>query len=252
MSHHHATLCKALGDDLRQLAALHDRELDRERIATLRADGFPESLGLLPQGQAGRDATQILLDALGGLDDPPSDKELDDLAADYADLYLNHGLQTSPLESVWLDEEGLTHQGPMFEVRDYYQRHGLGSAAWRVRSDDHLCLQLEFLAFLFEQAADATNPQVLFIEAANFLDEHLLRWIPEFGLRTAHRCATPFYAGLGLLTAGYVEELRQLLEEALGQARPTADEIEERMHPAAEAIPVAAPTAYVPGVAPSW
>jgi len=252
MSRTHATLSKALAEDLRQLAALHDRELDRERIGALRADGFPVSLGLPPRGQAGRDATQILLAALGGLDEPPSDAQLDDLAADYADLYLNHGLQTSPLESVWLDEEGLTHQGPMFEVREYYQRHGLGSAEWRVRSDDHLCLQLEFLAYLFEQSAEATNPQTLFTEAANFLDEHLLRWIPEFGLRTAHRCATPFYGGLGLLTAGYVEELRQLLEEALGQARPTADEIEERMNPTAQAIPVAAPTAYVPGVAPSW
>jgi len=38
------------------------------------------------------------------------------LAADFAAIYLNHSIQASPCESVWLDEEGLMRQQPMFKV----------------------------------------------------------------------------------------------------------------------------------------
>ena len=44
------------------------------------------------------------------------DGERDELAADFAAIYLTHGLSASPYESVWLDEEGLAMQGPMFQT----------------------------------------------------------------------------------------------------------------------------------------
>lgn len=251
MTRAHATLCAALAEDLAQLSDLHDRELDRARITALRDSGFPESLGLSLDSETGADAGRLLSTALEAIGAQPDEAALDELAADYADLYLNHGLQTSPYESVWLDEESLARQAPMFQIREYYQRHGLGTAQWSTRSDDHLCLQLAFLTHLLGAARDSDKPQGYLEEAARFLDEHLLRWIPEFGRRTAHRCATPFYAGLGLLTAAYSEELRQLLERLLEQPRPDPEVIEKRMNPAA-AIPVAPPAPYVPGTAPSW
>lgn len=252
MSGAHATLCSALAEDLLQLSALHERELDLERIAALRQTRFPESLGLLLNDDAGTDARQLLSTALAALGEQPEEAQLDDLAADYADLYLNHGLQTSPYESVWLDEDGLARQTPMFQIREYYQRHGLGAREWRNVTEDHLSLQLAFLAYLFGSAAEDQSPTADLQEAARFMDEHLLRWLPEFGRRTAHRCATPFYAGLGLLTASYAEELRQLLELLLEQPRATSEEVEERLAPAPEAVAVPLPSSYVPGTAPSW
>ena len=80
-----------------------------------------------------------------GLTDIPSSlgaESLDRLAADYADIYLTNGLRASPCESVWLDEDGLVMQGPMFDVRACYSRHGLAVPDWRRRSDDHLVHQL--------------------------------------------------------------------------------------------------------------
>jgi TorA maturation chaperone TorD len=47
-----------------------------------------------------------------------------------------------------------------------------------------------------------------------------LRWIEEFAERVADRCSTRFYAGLALLTAAYLDELRDLLARLLDQPRP--------------------------------
>lgn len=247
-------LYTAIVEDLHQLASLHDRELDLTLLQAVRQSGFPDSLGLTPRTSLSSEAMEVVSIALADLGDQPLAVELDELGADFASIYLNHGLQASPFESTWLDEDGLQMQTPMFQVRDWYHRYGLASSDWRKRADDHLSLQLLFIAHLFEQAA-AGSPvrpfDALLTDIATFLDEHLLRWLPDFGKRIATHSATPFYAGLAMLTTAYIEELRQLLEETLEQPRPSAEEIEKSMRPTLD-IPVAAPAPYVPGVAPSW
>ena len=249
-----AELYAVIAEDLHQFAALHDRELDLTLLRAARQSGFPDSLGLTPETTLTREAMEVVGIALAELGEQPSAAEFDELGADYASIYLNHGLQASPFESTWLDEDGLQMQTPMFQVRDWYHRYGLASDDWRLRADDHLSLQLLFIAHLFEQAAAGSPVRpmaALLTDIATFLDEHPLRWLPDFGKRIATHSMTPFYAGLGMLTASYLEELRQLLEALLDRSRPSTDEIEARMRPKVE-IPVAAPAPYVPGVAPSW
>jgi TorA maturation chaperone TorD len=182
---------------------------------------------------------------------PPADDAaaLDALAADYADIYLTYKLRVSPCESVWLDEDGLIMQEPMFQIREWYKKYGLAAQNWRERTDDHLVLQLHFVSHLIGSGAGTAQ----LAEAARFLDEHLLRWIHPFAERVASRSATPFYAGLAALTAMYVEELRELLAELLGEPRPTAEEIEQRMSPAqAEGEFQDIPIVSVPATTPSW
>lgn len=50
---------------------------------------------------------------------------VDELAADYAAIYLTHALRASPHESVWRDDDHLMLQGPTFAVRAFYRRHGV-------------------------------------------------------------------------------------------------------------------------------
>ncbi len=170
----------------------------------------------------------------------------DDLAADFANIYLNHGIQASPLESVWIDEESLICQESMFQVRSWYERHGLMTTDWRTRPDDHLVLQLQFLSHLFSVAESTSDLS----EAARFMDEHLLRWIGSFSERVAKRCATAYFASIALLTGAYCEEMRDLLAATLGEPRPTAEEIEERMKPRGHTQePVS--VKFVPGIGPA-
>jgi TorA maturation chaperone TorD len=236
----------AASEDLLILALLHDRELDRELIHALWRDCYEDFLGLRLQGGRAAHALGLLREGLTEIPTELCQATLDRLAADYADIYLTYGLRASPCESVWLDDDNLTLQEPTFRVRAWYRRYGLAVADWRKRSDDHLVYELRFLAHLLDGEAEAAD----LTEVARFMDEHPLRWVPRFAERVAGRCGTQFYAGLALLTAAYLDELRDLLAELIGIPRPTPEELAASLESIARPVEVAGP--YLPGVAPSW
>jgi len=239
-----ATFGSAVALDLTTLAQLHDRELTRKAVDALRDERFPRSLAFQLESDRGREIIDTLSKIVTML--TFDDTGQDEMAADFAAIYLTHGLRASPCESVWLDEDGLAMQEPMFEVRRSYRGRGLQVPDWRVRPDDHLVFQLQFVAALFEEASEEALS-----ETAGFLDDHLLRWLPDFSTRVAQRAATPFYAALAVLTATYLDELRDMIAQILDRPRPSAEDIEQRERNREEdAVPVSA--AYVPGTAPSW
>lgn len=235
---------QAVAEDLLSLALLHHAEPSRELLQSLRHEGGL-SLGFSLHLPVGREALQAMAAAFEGLPETLDQSIIDQYAADYADIYLTNGYGASPHESVWLDEDHLMRQEPMFQVRAYYQRYGLTAGNWQTRPEDHLALELQFLAHLFEPARGET-----LAEAARFMDEHLLRWLPLFSQRVAGRCRTRFFAALALLTDAYCQELRDLLAQLLAEPRPTAEEIEQRMKP--KRGPAPAPSTFIPGQGPTW
>lgn len=237
-------LADAIADDAASLAALHDRELTADTIAALKTVGFPANMGLLPATAAAQAAWQSMAAATAALPGAPTAAELDALAAEYAAVYLTGAYGASPCESAWLDEDRLHCQAPMFALRQIYAQAGLAAADWRRRPDDHLVLQLLYLAHAVRRA-DA-DPHAL----AQVLDAHLLRWLPQFAARVASRAAQPFHAGLAALTAAWCEGLRDLVAEHLGEPRPTVEQLEARLRkpPPADA----APLVYMPGAGPGW
>ena len=236
--------CSAVALDLVTLAQLHDRELDSRTIEALQAERFPLSLAFRLQGERGREVIDSLSSVVAALSNDAAER--DEMAADFAAIYLTHGLRASPCESVWLDEDGLAMQEPMFEVRRDYARRGLQAPDWRVRPDDHLVFQLQFVAALLEESNGAA-----LAEAARFLDDHTLRWLPDFAGRVAQRAATPLYAALAVLTDTYLDELRDTIAQILDQPRPSAGEVEQRNRRVGEDAPPES-SASIPGSAPSW
>ena len=238
----------AVSEDLLALASLHDRELDRERIMALWESCYTDFLGLRLRSETGREALAQFRQGLTEIPTALDQDSLDILAAEYADIYLNHSFGASPYESVWVDEDHLLMQEPMFQIREYYKNHGLAVPNWRQRTDDHLVHQLQFLAHLF----DPTGSGEVLGQAAQFMDEHILRWIGDFADRVSQRCVTRLYAGLSLLTDAYLQELREVLVILLGRPRPTSEEIDQRMRPQQSIAIVESPGPYVPGAEPSW
>lgn len=235
---------QAVAEDIRTLALLQDQELTQEMVAQLRDYQFPENLGLHLKSPAGKAAVELMQKSIAALPPTVDETVLNDLAADFASIYLTGALHASPYESVWFTEERITRQEPMFQVREWYKKYELAAKNWQVRPDDHLVLQLEFIAYLMELDDNKETLQ----EAAQFLDEHLLRWAGQFSNQVAKHCATAFYAGLTGLMAQYLEEMRNILAELLETPRPPPEEIEARMNPKQEAAPI--PVQFVPGYKP--
>jgi TorA maturation chaperone TorD len=133
----------------------------------------------------------------------------------------------------------------MFQVRSWFEKYNLEIHNWRIRPDDHLVYQLQFIAHLIQKGSGLETLS----EASTFMDEHLLRWLHKFALRVSQRCDTAYFASVAVLTASYCEELRSLLAEILQQPRPSEKEIEERMQPTRQSDAV--PVKFVPGIGPT-
>lgn len=236
-----------IAEDAESLAALHDRELTPDLVAALREARFPACLGLLPATAPAVEAWRAMGDGLADL--PPSldATAIDELASEYAAIYLTGAHGASPYESVWTDDDHLTCQAAMFQLRDIYAAAGLATPDWRQRADDHLVLQLLYVAHAARTAASRDEWRSL----ARMLDEHLVRWLPDFAARVVLRSSSSFYAGLAVLTAAWLETLRDLLAGQLQEPRPSREAIEARLRPAAARA--AEPVVFMPGGGgPSW
>ena len=185
-------------EDLRALAWLHEIERKPAMLTDLYHCGFPQTLSLLLPDNV---AVTQMASALSALAETAKEDEhrcADDLAADYAGIYLTHAMRAAPYESVWRDEDQLMMQGPTFAVREFYQRHGMVVHNWRHMPDDHISHQLNFVAVLIERGE--------LKEAARFLKTHLLTWLPLFTQRVEERSKTSFYAALATLTLACSQE----------------------------------------------
>lgn len=242
-----STLSQAISQDLTLLSALHATELKAQTLLELKTLGFPEGLGLQLHSDQSAPILKHLKEVVQKWPDQADDALLDNLAADYAAIYLNSQIGSSPHESFWLDEEHLVMQKPMFEVRDKYREYGLKVDNWRSRADDNIVNELSFLAYVIQ----SEQPLKGFSVVAQFLDEHLLRWVGSFSERVAGFSQSDFYSGLGLLTAVYCDELRDLLASLLNEPRPSAEEIAKRMSEKEKKGPIkVAPPQFAAG--PGW
>jgi TorA maturation chaperone TorD len=239
-------IAAALADDAETLALIHDRELTAAFIEELSAIGFPHNLALLPADARAQETWRFMAAALADLTARLDATEIDHLAADFAAIYLVSSYGASPCESTWIDEDHLLCQDTMFQLRKIYRAAGLAAADWRRRPDDHLVLQLAYLAHAMRHAGSNDDD---WRAIARMMDEHLLRWLPDFCQRIATRCATPFYAGLAMVTNEWAEGLRNLLAAQLGEPRPSREEIELRLKP--PPVVHTPPVAFVPGIGPA-
>lgn len=147
-----------------------------------------------------------------------SDPAFDDLRADYTRLFIGPGkVIAPPWESVYSNEERLTFQEQTLQVRAWYRRFGLEAERLHNEPDDHIGLELSFLAHLAQLALAALERQdrpavdELLKAQRRFLSEHLLRWTPAWCDQVAQHARTDFFRGIALLTKGVLKELSTIL-----------------------------------------
>lgn len=226
------------------LIRLHDREADADLIDGLRAlQPGPFFAAFLEESQA--QAASDFDTALAGLPIPLDPASTDALAAEYADIYLTHSYRLAPTGSVWLTEDHLERQEPMFAVREWFDHYGFTVPDWRVRSDDHIVHELQFIEALL-----ALGTVTAARDAARFMDRHVMPWVPQFCAGMALRSQQPLLAATANLTAAYLEALRDLLQEITEEPRWQPD---EKSKPYSESeLNEDMKAAFIPGVAESW
>jgi len=227
------------------LVRLHDREPDEALLFGLSEASVNTWMSGIVATPAANQALDNLQNCLADLPEPLDEVVLDILAAEYADIYLNHSYRLAPTGSVWLTDEHLERQEPMFAVRAIYEQYGIEVPNWRLRSDDHLVHEMQFVAHLCELGSmDAAR------DAVNFLDLHVLNWVPEFCQKVTERARVPFFIASAEVTGAWLEELRDMLEVITGIERPV-EEVEDTSN-RITLFDIDIDRPYAPGVAESW
>ncbi|VVB94371.1 Putative dimethyl sulfoxide reductase chaperone [uncultured archaeon] len=119
--------------------------------------------------------------------------------------------------------EGIYYGKPrtavMLEVSEFYNCFGLRMSQEEGKREfpDHISAELEFLHFLtFKEAHAIGNGETskgYQLAQKDFLERHLILWVPEFCRKLQNSAGIPFYAWLGQITSRFVTCEFELLTE---------------------------------------
>ena len=121
-------------------------------------------------------------------------------------------------ESVYFSEKRLMFQEQTLQIREWYARFGLQAERINKEPDDHIGLEMLFIAHLASLALQAIEqndePKLNEILQAQreFLSDHLLRWGPVWAKLVKQHAATDFYRGIAHLTHGALLAIAETLE----------------------------------------
>lgn len=153
------------------------------------------------------------------------DGTLDKLKNEYTCLMIGpNKLPAPPWESVYVTKERTIFQESTLKVRRAYLKYQFLPANYPHEADDHLALELDFMAHLakltldlFEEENIAEVKKVLSDQKA-FLEEHLLLWIGDFAQQIQSSKTHHLYPPTASLTvqilkidAAAIEEIISLL-----------------------------------------
>lgn len=159
----------------------------------------------------------------------PGEDPLTDLAVDYARVFIGAGVTGGkaayPYESVYTSPQGLVMQEAWEKVCAIYRRHGLARKEHSDIHEDHVALELDFMAQLCRDAmkfaARGDSEAVIAnLEAeSRFLDEHLLNWTKGFVRDVERYAEKPFYPAAAEFMLGFLIVDAALLKDLLAELK---------------------------------
>lgn len=148
-----------------------------------------------------------------------NENSLSELKIDHTRMFTGmFKIPTAPWESVYFSDERLVFQEGTLDVRAWYRRFGLETIEYQREPDDHIGLELLFMAHLAGlglaacEAGDLERLNEIFEAQRGFLSAHLLRWGPLWCSLVEEHAQTNFYRGLALVLHGALLEMAKILE----------------------------------------
>jgi TorA maturation chaperone TorD len=204
------------------LSRAFSREQDWETLNGVEqvSGGLMEAWELMeiPSDPDVQEGKSLLRTFFSGLRQNNLDGVIEQLAREYASLFLGVGPKTVSLcESVYRSTSGLLYQSPLLEVRQSYRETGMAKTDQYREPDDHIAVELSYMARLCEMTQEAAEGETelalrcLMLQQA-FLDDHLLRWIPLFAQQLIATAPSGFYRAMAHLLKGYIGIDRRLID----------------------------------------
>ena len=144
-----------------------------------------------------------------------SEEELiEDLAVEYARLFVGPGKHISPHESVHLKNEeggGLLWGEATAKVKKFIESAGFEYKSDYCEIPDHIAVELEFMQGVTGRECRAWNEKdndgvfSCLETEKKFIEEHLVRWVPLFCEEIISYAELPFYREMGKLTKRFIE-----------------------------------------------
>ena len=149
-----------------------------------------------------------------------SDEQFGNLQTDYSRLLIGPAKPLAPpWESVYFNEDHMIFQEQTVQVRAWYRRFGLEPEKLYQEPDDHIGLELAFLAHLvglgvqeLESGSDDQFTELLQAQA-QFMAQHPLKWVQSWEEQVAKHAHSDFYRGLARSISGallVMAETRQI------------------------------------------
>lgn len=151
-----------------------------------------------------------------------SENGYNDLHWDYTRMFIGPEKLPAPLwESTYLNKERLLFQEQTLEVRQSYLKYEFLPKHFKQEADDHLGLELDFmyqlslLALKYLQQQDLKTLKEVLKDQKIFLQDHLVKWVPELTQKIIASANLAFYPGMAKVLDGYLKLDLEALDELL-------------------------------------
>lgn len=213
-------LSKARADMYRFLGGLYIMEVDEKQLAALKKMSFPEITGEEDSDLDLREGYALVRDYIANI----SESDLEDLAADYAKVFLAAGdatgLAAFPYESVYVDKKRQVGGSTEMQMKALYLERGWEPDPKVYRTMyDNVGLMLEYMGILCDELTEALNAEktdkvkALLSEQQGFMKQHLTNWVYSFTSDIVKFAELDFYRGIAKITNGFIKKEAALLKE---------------------------------------
>ncbi len=142
--------------------------------------------------------------------------------SEYTRLFIGPAkLPAPPWESVYVLKERLIFQESTLKVRQCYLNYNFLPVHYRSEPDDHIALELDFmynLSSLLEisfQEGKMRRASEILKDQKDFLEEHLLVWVPQFVSDLKTSTSHPLYRGVADMLNEFLQVDSTVIDEIL-------------------------------------
>lgn len=207
------------------LATIYHKEITKELLKQIK---YPEFLEVLSD-QGVKLENDIL--------QRPENELIEDLAVEYARLFLGPAKHISPHESIHHDtgdgDWGQFWGKSTVEVKKFIETAGLKYKSEYTGLPDHISVELEFMQEVTKREVQAWEEKdydgalyCLKIEK-KFIHEHLAPWLSLFCDKVIEDAELSFYCEMAKLTKSFVELEKEEIDNYLSEAQKVAPPLYE-------------------------